>query len=92
MPPFLSNTYAIRRGAGLYDYLIPRPDGSIVVGGARQVYMQDQSQWYDNHDDETLIEPAKRYFDGFMQRQFNGWEESGAFTDMVWTGGRSPSS
>lgn len=33
-----------------------------------------------------MIEPAKSYFDGYMQRYFRGWEVSGAYTDKVWTG------
>jgi glycine/D-amino acid oxidase-like deaminating enzyme len=86
--PYLSNTYVIRRGKGIYDYLIRRPDGSIVVGGARQTFIADQEQWYGVVDDTTLIEPAKDYFEGYMQRNFSGWEESGAYTDKVWTGGK----
>ncbi|PYH93383.1 FAD dependent oxidoreductase superfamily [Aspergillus ellipticus CBS 707.79] len=37
--PFLPQTYSIRHGPSLYDYLIPRPDGSIVVGGAKSDFM-----------------------------------------------------
>lgn len=65
-PPYLSNTYVLSRGTGVYDYLIRRPDGSIVVAGARQTYMADMSLWYENIDDTTLIEPAKDYFDRYM--------------------------
>ena len=86
--PHLSNTYIIRSGEGIYDYLIRRPDGSIVVGGARQTFMSDLSQWYGNTDDTTLIEPAKNYFDGYMQKHFRGWEGSGAYTEGVWTGSK----
>jgi glycine/D-amino acid oxidase-like deaminating enzyme len=66
--------------------MIPRLDGSIVVGGAKPRFWHDPKQWYGVTDDSKLIEPAKDYFDGLMQRHFNGWEESGAYTDMVWTG------
>ena len=85
-PPLLANSYILRIAPGEYDYLIPRTDGSIVVGGARRDYFKDLSQWYDVADDSKLIEPAKHYFDGYMQRHFRGWEESGAETDKVWTG------
>lgn len=44
--------------------------------------------WYGVTDDSKLIEPAKNYFDGYMQRHFQGWEDSGAFTDRVWTGSK----
>jgi hypothetical protein len=36
-----------------------------------------------------MIEPARHYFDGFMQKHFRGWEESGAYTDKIWTGSKS---
>ncbi|KAJ5108314.1 hypothetical protein N7456_004989 [Penicillium angulare] len=84
--PFLPQTYSIRHGDGLYDYLIPRPDSSIIVGGAKQMFWSDSSHWHNITDDSKLIEPAKSYFDGLMQRNFLGWEESGAYTDKVWTG------
>ncbi|KAL3446356.1 FAD dependent oxidoreductase [Aspergillus insuetus] len=84
--PFLPYTYSIRHGAGVYDYLIPRPDGSIIVGGAKPKFWHDHSQWYNVTDDSKLIEPAVSHFDGLMQRTFKGWENSGAKTDRVWTG------
>lgn len=84
--PFLPQTYSIRHGPSMYDYLIPRPDGSIIVGGAKQNFWSDRSHWYGVTDDSKLIEPAKPYFDGLMQRTFIGWENSGAYTDRVWTG------
>ncbi|QDS76013.1 hypothetical protein FKW77_004851 [Venturia effusa] len=84
--PFLPYTYSIRHGPGLYDYLIPRNDGSIIVGGAKSLFWHDRKQWYGVFDDSKMIEPAKHYFDGLMQRTFIGWEDSGAYTDKVWTG------
>lgn len=73
MPP-LSNSYIIRIAPGEYDYLIPRSDGSIVVGGGRRDYVKQLDQWYNNVDDSKLIDSAKNYFDGYMQRHFQGWE------------------
>ena len=90
--PYLNNTYSLRTGHGIYDYLIPRVDGSIIVGGAKATMSKDRSIWYDNSDDNELIEPAKDYFDEYMQRHFIGWEESGAYVDKVWTGSKSISS
>lgn len=84
--PFLPQTYSIRYGKGLFDYLIPRNDGSIIVGGAKPNFWSDRSHWYNVWDDSKLIEPAKSHFDGLMQRTFIGWENSGAYTDKVWTG------
>lgn len=84
--PMLSTTMSMRYGPGLYDYLIPRTDGSIIVGGGKQRFWEDPKHWYGVTDDSKLIEPASDYFDGLMQKHFRGWEESGAYTDKVWTG------
>jgi glycine/D-amino acid oxidase-like deaminating enzyme len=64
----------------------PRPDGSIVVGGAQWTYRDDKSLWYDCVDDSTLIPGASTHFDGLMQREFTGWADSEAYTDHIWTG------
>lgn len=86
VPPFLPQTYSIRHGPSMYDYLIPRPDGSIIVGGAKPHFWSDRGHWYNVTDDSKLIEPAKSWFDGLMQRTFIGWETSEAYPDKVWTG------
>ncbi|KAJ4050720.1 hypothetical protein NW761_005517 [Fusarium oxysporum] len=85
-PPLLSDSYAIRFSPTDFDYLIPRPDGSIIVGGARSAYFRQTEDWYGSVDDSKVIERAKDYFEGYMQRHFRGWENSGARTDQVWTG------
>ncbi|KAH8846411.1 hypothetical protein MCOR27_008192 [Pyricularia oryzae] len=82
----LVNTYGIRYSARDYDYLIPRADGSIVVGGARQMFWHKPELWFNNIRDDELVEEAGGYFDGYMQRTFRGWENSGATVDKVWTG------
>jgi glycine/D-amino acid oxidase-like deaminating enzyme len=87
-PPLLQNSYALRHNTWDFDYLIPRPDGSIIVGGARRTYLRDLEEWYGNVDDSKVIEKAKPYFDGYMQRHFRGWENSGAYTDQVWAGSK----
>ncbi|ETS73732.1 hypothetical protein PFICI_14678 [Pestalotiopsis fici W106-1] len=84
--PHLVNTYGIRFDARNNDYLIPRADGSIVVGGARQRFWHVRDSWFDNVRDDELVGDAVSYFDGYMQRHFRGWEDSGAKTDQVWTG------
>ncbi|KAI3401090.1 hypothetical protein diail_235 [Diaporthe ilicicola] len=82
----LVHTYSLRYGPALYDYMIPRLDKSIVIGGAKQSFWHDKSHWYGQTDDSNLIEPATGYFDGLMQRHFSGWEKSEAYTESVWTG------
>lgn len=84
--PHLVNSYGIRFDKTNNDYLIPRPDGSIIVGGARQNFWHDKSRWFDNISDNELIEEAVPYFKSYMQRNFRGWEDSEMVTKSVWTG------
>ncbi|KAG5773036.1 hypothetical protein H9Q73_012303 [Fusarium xylarioides] len=84
--PLLNNTYALRFSDWNFDYLIPRLDGSIIVGGARDAYIRSVDSWYGNVDDTRVVEEARSYFDGYMQRHFHGWEDSGAYVDDIWTG------
>lgn len=90
--PHLSHTYNIefgrKPGLETVDYLNPRPDGGIVVGGAKWIYQKEKELWYNNVDDSTLVEPVMeaKYFDGYMQRNFKGWQDSGTEVDKVWTG------
>ena len=86
--PHLPNTYSIRFNPACSDYLIPRADGSIVVGGAKQHLKDNPALWYNVADDSEIVEPAARYFDGYMQRNFRGWDASGAHTDRVWSGSK----
>jgi glycine/D-amino acid oxidase-like deaminating enzyme len=90
-PPYLSNTYNMGFGGGRDDWLNPRPDGSIVVGGGKWLYKDDKRGWHNSVDDSTLISPAvNHYYDGYMQRHFHGWEDSGAYVDARWTGSMFP--
>ncbi|KAG4258772.1 hypothetical protein FPRO03_13438 [Fusarium proliferatum] len=84
--PLLNNTYALRFSDWNFDYLIPRLDGSIIVGGARDAYIRSVDSWYGSVDDTQVIDEARSYFDGYMQRHFHGWEDSGAYVDDIWTG------
>jgi glycine/D-amino acid oxidase-like deaminating enzyme len=84
--PHLNNSYSIRYGPQEYDYLISRTDGSIVVGGAKQVVLRDESYWHNNINDSELIPGAEKYFTGYMRRMFHGWEDSAAEITDIWTG------
>ena len=84
--PHLSHTYNIRYRADRVDYLNPRPDGGIVVGGAKWTFADDRKKWYNNWDDSTLLPEARPHFESLMQTHFKGWEGSGAHVDYLWTG------
>ncbi|KAJ5125126.1 FAD dependent oxidoreductase [Penicillium atrosanguineum] len=84
--PLLNNSYIHRTDDNVLSYLIPRADGSIVVGGAAAKFKSFRDQWYDNVDDSVLIEAAKDYYSDYMQRTFNGWENTGASVQRIWSG------
>lgn len=89
-PPHLNHTYGLNyNGPAVRDYLIPRPDGGIICGGGRETYVKDRSVWFNNVDDSTLHEPARSHFESVMQKNFIGWEKSGAAIDYLWTGSKS---
>jgi glycine/D-amino acid oxidase-like deaminating enzyme len=84
--PQLTESYMMRFSDYEYDYMIPRPDGSIVVGGGRRDYYYALDKWFNVSDDGSLIEGAEDYFDGYMQRHFHGWEDCDVRTEDLWTG------
>jgi glycine/D-amino acid oxidase-like deaminating enzyme len=89
--PHLSNTYNIyfphpSHEATRVDYLNPRPDSGIVVGGAKHLYASNKPLWYNNTDDSTLLPHIRAYFSAYMQSTFKGWEASKAAITHLWTG------
>lgn len=88
-PEPLKNTYNLRFAEGP-DYLVPRPDGTIILGGAKWTFASDRKKWWNNIDDTTLInDEATVHFDSVMADNFHGWEGAKAHHDMVWTGSKS---
>ncbi|KAF9893802.1 hypothetical protein FE257_009972 [Aspergillus nanangensis] len=82
----MENSYILRFNDWHFDYLASRPDGSIIVGGVKPTFYHDTAQWYNNTDDSEVSGSAIRYFDDYMQRHFHDWQDTGAYTDRVWTG------
>jgi hypothetical protein len=91
--PHLTYTRNLFHTPANADYLVPRPDGNIILGGGGGAYRKDEQdrnqQWFDSVDDTTLIDPGvKAHFDGVMARCFRGWEDSEAKAAMTWTGSK----
>lgn len=89
-PPIsLENTYNLRFTAEYADYLVPRPDGTIILGGAKWTYDSNRDSWWNTVDDRTLIhDAATAHFDSVMARHYRGWENANAHHDMVWSGSK----
>lgn len=88
-PPHLSYTYGITyEPPRLRDYLVPRPDGGVICGGANHTFVANRKLWFNNFDDSTLfpVPATQQHFQTVMQDNFRGWENSGARVDMIWTG------
>jgi glycine/D-amino acid oxidase-like deaminating enzyme len=83
--PELAESYMMRFSDYEYDYLIPRPDGSNVVGGARRDSYKDLNSWFEVSDDGSLIRGAENYFEGYMQRHFRGREDCDIRTESLWS-------
>ncbi|KAL1607577.1 hypothetical protein SLS59_002546 [Nothophoma quercina] len=86
--PHLTNTYNIAFGPGKgVDYLNPRPDGGIVVGGGAWRFAANEESWKGNWDDAHLFDAhVMQYWKRYMQERFLGWEDSKSVDDFVWTG------
>ncbi|KAI4722641.1 FAD dependent oxidoreductase superfamily [Aureobasidium sp. EXF-10727] len=86
--PLVGNSYIIREQGdpSVLSYLIPRSDGGIIVGGSQAIFKPHREQWYNNTDDEQLIEASKDYYTNYMQNNFRGWENTKAEVKKIWTG------
>lgn len=87
----LISTYNIHNSATSREYFVPRPDGSLILGGAQSLFRDDKSKWHDMIDDGTLITGVKEgWFEGYMGRTFRGWANDGKDEKIenVWTGSR----
>jgi len=99
--PHLSNTYNIAfaptkstpttpsHPTGT-DYLNPRPDSTIVVGGGSWFYARNKAMWYNTVDDSAstghFSPEVYTHWTNYMADNFLGWENSNAEPDCIWTG------
>ena len=87
--PNLSNTYNLHNPSKNPEYINPRPDGSIIVGGGKDSFEQDYDLYGNNHDDSTIIEPAKHYFDNYVSDRFLDYAFLNTSVESLWTGSES---
>jgi glycine/D-amino acid oxidase-like deaminating enzyme len=93
--PHLTHTYNIYQSPESREYLVPRLDGSIILGGGQILYRDHKELWYDSVDDSTLIElpdgsdVKSRYFAGYMSKHFSSWRNVSKEVENIdynWTG------
>ena len=86
-PTNITQSYIIRSAqSGSVEYLISRPDGSVVLGGAGVTYRADREKWFANTRDDEIVPALHDYFADYMQRTFAGWEQSDAEVKKIWSG------
>lgn len=85
-PPHLNGTYNLHYNSSQVDYLIPRPDGSITLGGGAQTFRHDRAQWFDIVDDSSCIESTETHFASVMPKYFRGWDRCDVHVEMMWSG------
>lgn len=96
--PVLTNTYNMHPTPGNREYMIPQPDGAVVLGGGQRLYRDKKSLWFNTVDDSTQIllldgtDVKQRFFDPYMATHFAHCHYASQdparapFVDMVWTG------
>ncbi|ODV84146.1 hypothetical protein CANARDRAFT_8824 [[Candida] arabinofermentans NRRL YB-2248] len=89
--PHLTNSILILKSKADHEYLINRPDGTIVVGGAINYYFPKVDNWYGKTDDSTLFKDTARgsvmkHYSSFMGDTFYSWEGIDTEVDHLWTG------
>ncbi|KAJ5737814.1 uncharacterized protein N7483_002939 [Penicillium malachiteum] len=85
----LDHTYNLHFNPRYANYLNPRPDNGIILGGAKWTYEGkiDRNEWWNSTDDTTLInDAATEHFNSVMETHFQGWENAKAYHDAIWTG------
>lgn len=84
--PHLTNTYGIRYAGSETDYLINRPDGSVIVGGAKKYIFPFPEKFFNVVDDSFIIENTDKYFNNYMENFYYTWKDFKTKVSSVWSG------
>ncbi|KAH8898190.1 FAD dependent oxidoreductase [Thozetella sp. PMI_491] len=83
----LNCTYNLHYDPNTADYLVPQPNGGILLGGGQAFYRDNKSKWWNSVDDTKIIsDRVTDHFNSVMGERFRGWEKSNAKADFVWSG------
>lgn len=83
-------TYNVSIDSEHIEYIVHRPDGGTILGGAKKVFEEDTREWLAVVDDSTLMkeEQVREYFKERMETYYDDWTQSGAEVDMIWSGSK----
>lgn len=88
--PHLTNTYGFFTSRPNSDYLINRPDGTIIVGGRdEEMFMPfgNLDRFLDTTDDTYVESTSDAYFrNDYMKSRFSTWQDTKTNVSYIWSG------
>lgn len=87
--PFLNFSTVVFYDDESSDYLINRPDGSIVVGGAGNQSKRGKipsTEQFNNVDDSYNYKSTEKYLHNYAAKKFQTWAKTPTVNDYTWSG------